>query len=105
MPLDGPVVGDGSAARRPAIMAVAWTQAMSVAGADVSRHPRPGPSPFVLTQLLGLSYAEAAQVADARWGPIRSRLYPGQAALVEVVERDTDDGTGGGIGPTHSGPN
>ncbi len=58
---------------------------------------------FVLTQLLGLSYAEAAQVCGCKVGTIRSRLYRARADLVEAIERDADHGTGGGqfgSGPT-----
>lgn len=43
-------------------------------------------SAFVLTQLLGLSYAEAAQAADCPVGTIRSRVARGRAALVAMLQ-------------------
>ena len=49
---------------------------------------------FVLTQLLGLSYAEAAEVAGCAVGTIRSRVARGRADLVGslagVNERDAE---------------
>jgi len=50
---------------------------------------------FVLTQLLGLSYAEAADVAGCAVGTIRSRVARGRADLVESlagVAEDDDEG-------------
>jgi RNA polymerase sigma-70 factor, ECF subfamily len=50
---------------------------------------------FVLTQLLGLSYAEAAEVAGCAVGTIRSRVARGRADLVESlagVAEDDDEG-------------
>ena len=50
---------------------------------------------FVLTQLLGLSYAEAAEVAGCAVGTIRSRVARGRADLVESLAGvDEDDGEG-----------
>jgi len=46
---------------------------------------------FVLTQLLGLSYAEAADVADCPIGTIRSRVARARADLVDAL----DDGVAG----------
>jgi RNA polymerase sigma-70 factor, ECF subfamily len=40
---------------------------------------------FVLTQLIGLSYAEAAAVADVPVGTIRSRVARARSELVEAV--------------------
>ena len=40
---------------------------------------------FVLTQLIGLSYEEAAAVADCAIGTIRSRVARARAELVEAV--------------------
>ena len=48
---------------------------------------------FVLTQLLGLSYAEAADVADCPIGTIRSRVARARADLVDAL----DDGVSGTI--------
>lgn len=46
---------------------------------------------FVLTQLLGLSYAEAAAVAGCAVGTIRSRVARGRADLIDSLGR-VDDG-------------
>ena len=40
---------------------------------------------FVLTQVLGLSYAEAAEVTDVPVGTIRSRVARAREELVEAV--------------------
>lgn len=40
---------------------------------------------FVLTQVVGLSYAEAAQVCDCAVGTIRSRVFRAREALSEAV--------------------
>jgi RNA polymerase sigma-70 factor (ECF subfamily) len=40
---------------------------------------------FVLTQLLGLSYAEAAKVCDCPVGTIRSRVARSRGALIEQL--------------------
>jgi RNA polymerase sigma-70 factor (ECF subfamily) len=44
---------------------------------------------FVLTQLSGLSYAEAAEVAGCPVGTIRSRVARARADLVAALEGDT----------------
>ena len=49
---------------------------------------------FVLTQLLGLSYTEAAEVAGCPVGTIRSRVARARADLVDAVE----DGVSAGYG-------
>jgi RNA polymerase sigma-70 factor (ECF subfamily) len=46
---------------------------------------------FVLTQLLGLSYAEAADVAGCPVGTIRSRVARARADLVESLTRVNED--------------
>jgi RNA polymerase sigma-70 factor, ECF subfamily len=43
---------------------------------------------FVLTQVLGLSYAEAADVCECQLGTIRSRVSRARAILVEAVRGD-----------------
>jgi RNA polymerase sigma-70 factor (ECF subfamily) len=50
---------------------------------------------FVLTQLLGLSYAEAAEVAGCAVGTIRSRVARGRADLIASLDR-VDHGDAGG---------
>ena len=49
---------------------------------------------FVLTQLLGLPYAEAAEVAGCPVGTIRSRVARARADLIELARRSrhADDG-------------
>lgn len=50
---------------------------------------------FVLTQLLGLSYAEAAEVAGCPVGTIRSRVARARADLVDSPAGvKEDDGRG-----------
>lgn len=41
---------------------------------------------FVLTQLVGLPYAEAAQVSDCPVGTVRSRVARARATLVDLLE-------------------
>ena len=50
----------------------------------------------MLTQLLGLPYAEAAEVAGCPVGTIRSRVARARADLVAALQDGTDDGTGTG---------
>jgi RNA polymerase sigma-70 factor, ECF subfamily len=51
---------------------------------------------FVLTQLLGLPYAEAAEVAGCPVGTIRSRVARARADLVEsLAHTRTDDAAQG----------
>ena len=50
---------------------------------------------FVLTQLLGLSYAEAADVAECPVGTIRSRVARARADLLSSLAR-VHDGAGAG---------
>jgi RNA polymerase sigma-70 factor (ECF subfamily) len=50
---------------------------------------------FVLTQLLGLSYAEAAEVCSCPVGTIRSRVARARADLVAALAADEDDVTFG----------
>jgi len=50
---------------------------------------------FVLTQLLGLSYAEAAEVADCPVGTIRSRVARARNDLVESLTQVNADGDQG----------
>jgi RNA polymerase sigma-70 factor, ECF subfamily len=47
--------------------------------------PEPRRTAFVLTQLLGLSYAEAADVEDCPVGTIRSRVARARDELIEAV--------------------
>jgi len=47
---------------------------------------------FVLTQLLGLSYAEAAEVVGCAVGTIRSRVARGRADLVDSLAGVDDEG-------------
>jgi RNA polymerase sigma-70 factor (ECF subfamily) len=62
---------------------------------------------FVLTQVLGVSYAEAAEVCDCPVGTIRSRVARARADLVAAV-RSADEQTGepvpGALAPGDEGP-
>jgi RNA polymerase sigma-70 factor (ECF subfamily) len=49
---------------------------------------------FVLTQVLGCSYEEAAQICDVPVGTIRSRVARARATLVEQVRTDRSMETG-----------
>ena len=60
-----------------------------VAGLDDERREA-----FVLTQLLGLSYAEAAGICDCPVGTIRSRVARARADLVEAVGETGQTATG-----------
>ncbi len=51
---------------------------------------------FVLTQLLGLSYAEAAEVAGCPVGTIRSRISRARGDLVEALREQPERHAGGG---------
>lgn len=46
---------------------------------------------FVATQVLGLSYAEAAEVCDCPVGTIRSRVSRAREDLVAAMRADSDD--------------
>ena len=48
---------------------------------------------FVLTQVLGLSYAEAAEVAEVPIGTIRSRVARARADLLDALADDPITGT------------
>jgi RNA polymerase sigma-70 factor (ECF subfamily) len=50
---------------------------------------------FVLTQLLGLPYAQAAEVAGCPVGTIRSRVARARADLVEGITAQDDEAPGG----------
>jgi RNA polymerase sigma-70 factor (ECF subfamily) len=51
---------------------------------------------FVLTQVVGCSYAETAEVCGTRIGTVRSRVARARTALVERVRADEDADTGVG---------
>jgi RNA polymerase sigma-70 factor (ECF subfamily) len=46
---------------------------------------------FVLTQLLGLSYEEAAEVCDCAVGTIRSRVSRARRSLIDALDDDALD--------------
>jgi RNA polymerase sigma-70 factor, ECF subfamily len=52
---------------------------------------------FVLTQLLGLSYDEAANVCGCPIGTIRSRVARARADLLATLDADERDGTSRGV--------
>jgi RNA polymerase sigma-70 factor (ECF subfamily) len=47
---------------------------------------------FVLTQVLGLSYAEAARVCECPLGTVRSRVARARADLIELLGAAQDEG-------------
>jgi RNA polymerase sigma-70 factor (ECF subfamily) len=47
---------------------------------------------FVLTQMLGLSYQEAAEVCACPTGTIRSRVARARADLIDIVAREAAEG-------------
>lgn len=49
---------------------------------------------FVLTQVTGLSYAEAAEVCEVPVGTIRSRVARARAELLDALTEDLDAGSG-----------
>lgn len=51
---------------------------------------------FVLTQLLGLPYAEAARVSDCPVGTVRSRVARARTSLLEQVREAADAADAGG---------
>ncbi len=53
---------------------------------------------FVLTQVLGLEYAEAAEVCDCPIGTIRSRVARARADLVEALQVTDELGSAQGEG-------
>jgi RNA polymerase sigma-70 factor (ECF subfamily) len=52
---------------------------------------------FVLTQMLGLGYAEAADVCDCPVGTIRSRIARAREDLVRALDADTGHGGTGDL--------
>jgi len=48
---------------------------------------------FVLTQVIGLSYAETADVCDVRIGTVRSRVARARAALIDELESAREIGS------------
>ena len=59
-----------------------------VAGLDPDRR-----AAFVLTQLLGLPYAEAAEICGVPVGTIRSRVARARADLIDGLDEGTDEAT------------
>jgi RNA polymerase sigma-70 factor (ECF subfamily) len=97
------------AQRRRRVALVSDEDLAALAGADGADHVAEGATvadllerldperreAFVLTQLLGLSYAEAAEVAGCPVGTIRSRVARARGDLVTSLGRVTDDDEGG----------
>jgi RNA polymerase sigma-70 factor (ECF subfamily) len=61
--------------------------------AVIGQLPEDRRTAFVLTQVLGLSYAEAAEVCRCPIGTIRSRVARARAELVSAI---ADEGEAGG---------
>ncbi len=86
-------------------MATTTTSASSVAAHPdeqvvlrtvIGQLPEDRRAAFVLTQVLGLSYAEAAEVCRCPIGTIRSRVARARAELVAAIGEDGDDGEADG---------
>jgi RNA polymerase sigma-70 factor (ECF subfamily) len=58
---------------------------------------------LILTQVLGYTYAEAAEICDVRVGTIRSRVARARADMTDMAEPADTTGTGGTTG-TAPGP-
>jgi RNA polymerase sigma-70 factor, ECF subfamily len=58
--------------------------------AELARLPAPLQEALVLTQVVGLTYEEAAEVMEVRIGTVRSRVFRGRAALVEALRDGTE---------------
>ncbi|MFI6335057.1 sigma-70 family RNA polymerase sigma factor [Streptomyces sp. NPDC050535] len=58
---------------------------------------------FVLTQLMGLPYAEAAQLSDCPIGTVRSRVARARATLLALLA-ETDEPLREPAGPPHAEP-
>src|SRR5699024_3454802 len=72
-----------------------------VAGLDRERREA-----FVLTRVIGLSYAEAAEVCGCAVGTIRSRVFRARTDLAAALaEQDVEAGTDGAVrhGAGHHG--
>lgn len=64
----------------------AWTSTGLVeVEAEIARLPAPLAEALVLTQVVGLSYEETAEVMGVAIGTIRSRVFRARAALVEAL--------------------
>ncbi len=84
------------AGRRPGLVRSAADEAVAlralVDALDTDRREA-----FVLTQLLDLSYAEAAEVCGCPVGTIRSRVARAREDLVEAMEGSAPRPQGGGL--------
>ena len=75
---------------RSEVSEVAPDRTGTVLGADLlSRLHEDRRAAFALTQVLGLSYAEAAEVCDVPVGTIRSRVARARADLVAALDQAT----------------
>lgn len=59
--------------------------------------PRPLRETLVLTQVLGMSYAETAEITGAKIGTVRSRVFRARSALVEALGERGAGRTGSGF--------
>jgi len=86
--------------RRRALAASTPTTSAATASSDghvalravVAQLPDDRREAFVLTQLLGLSYAETASVCRCPIGTVRSRVARARAELVAAVREEGEDG-------------
>jgi RNA polymerase sigma-70 factor (ECF subfamily) len=57
--------------------------------------PRPLRETLVLTQVLGMSYAETAAITGTKVGTVRSRVFRARSTLVEALAEGRGTGTAG----------
>ncbi|MGH2722264.1 MAG: RNA polymerase sigma factor [Actinomycetota bacterium] len=57
--------------------------------------PRPLRETLVLTQVLGMTYAETAAITGTRIGTVRSRVFRARSALVEALAESRGTGIAG----------
>ena len=61
--------------------------------------------PFLLIEVYGLSYREAADILQVRVGTVKSRMHRARKAMCEAlaIDDDADPGDATGNGPEHAG--
>lgn len=73
----------------PPEVPVADTSERTEITAAIEGLPRNWREPFLLVEVFGLSYAEAAEVLQVRSGTIKSRMHRARAALMVALSEET----------------